>query len=179
MGKRSPVGSITCDTHADVLVSAHHHTREKGLIVADKEKKNYQTGNDKGKEPYVVNIEEKTVKNTLFRDTVWTGKHLQLTLMSIPAGGDIGLEVHPKNDQFLRIEKGKGKVEMGPKKSELTFVKEVEGDDIILVPAGTWHNVTNTGSDDLKVYALYGPADHEPGTQHETQEDAEADPAED
>ena len=61
---------------------------------------------DRGKEPYVVDIESKTVNNDNFRTTLWTGAHLQLTLMSIPVGGDIGLEVHPKNDQFLRLEKG-------------------------------------------------------------------------
>lgn len=134
---------------------------------------------DRGKEPYVVDIESKTVNNDNFRTTLWTGAHLQLTLMSIPVGGDIGLEVHPKNDQFLRLEKGKGRVQMGPKKSELTFERDVEDDWAILVPAGTWHNVTNIGDVPMKVYALYGPADHVPGTVHKTQEDAENDPEED
>ena len=134
---------------------------------------------DRGKEPYVVDIESKTVNNDNFRTTLWTGAHLQLTLMSIPVGGDIGLEVHPKNDQFLRLEKGKGRVQMGPKKSELTFERDVEDDWAILVPAGTWNNVTNIGDVPMKVYALYGPADHVPGTVHKTQEDAENDPEED
>jgi len=134
---------------------------------------------DRGKEPYVVDIESKTVNNDNFRTTLWTGAHLQLTLMSIPVGGDIGLEVHPKNDQFLRLEKGKGRVQMGPKKSELTFERDVEDDWAILVPAGTWHNVTNIGDVPMKVYALYGPADHVPGTVHKTQQDAENDPEED
>ena len=119
------------------------------------------------------------INNDNFRTTLWTGAHLQLTLMSIPVGGDIGLEVHPKNDQFLRLEKGKGRVQMGPKKSELTFERDVEDDWAILVPAGTWHNVTNIGDEPMKVYALYGPADHVPGTVHKTQEDAENDPEED
>jgi mannose-6-phosphate isomerase-like protein (cupin superfamily) len=134
---------------------------------------------DRGKEPYVVDIESKTVNNDNFRTTLWTGAHLQLTLMSIPVGGDIGLEVHPKNDQFLRLEQGKGRVQMGPKKSELTFERDVEDDWAILVPAGTWHNVTNIGDVPMKVYALYGPADHVPGTVHKTQQDAENDPEED
>lgn len=133
---------------------------------------------DHGKEPYVVDIEKATIGNTNFRTTVWTGKHLQMTLMSIPPGGDIGLEKHDGADQFLRIEKGKGKVEMGAKKSDLTFKKNVQDDWVILVPAGMWHNVTNTGDEDLKVYALYGPPDHKPGTVHKTQEDAENDPDE-
>lgn len=130
---------------------------------------------DRGKEPYVVNIESKTVNNDNFRTTLWTGAHLQLTLMSIPVGGDIGLEVHPKNDQFLRLEKGKGRVQMGPKKSELTFERDVEDDWAILVPAGTWHNVTNIGDEPLKVYAIYAPPEHPAGTVHATQEEAEAD----
>ena len=134
---------------------------------------------DRGKEPYVVDIESKTVNNDNFRTTLWTGAHLQLTLMSIPVGGDIGLEVHPKNDQFLRLEKGKGRVQMGPKKSELTFERDVEDDWAILVPAGTWHNVTNIGDEPMKVYAPHGPADHVTATVHKTQEDAENDPEED
>ncbi len=134
---------------------------------------------DRGKEPYVLDIEKRTTDNNNFRTTLWTGKHLQLTVMSIPVGGDIGLEVHPDNDQFLRLEQGKGLVEMGPKKSDLSFRKEVEDDWAILVPAGTWHNVTNIGEEPMKVYALYGPADHVPGTVHPTQADAEADPDED
>lgn len=109
---------------------------------------------DRGKEPYVVDIESKTLANDNFRTTLWTGAHLQLTLMSIPVGGDIGLEVHPKNDQFLRVEQGKGRVQMGPKKSDLNFERDVEDDWAILVPAGTWHNVTNIGDEPLKVYAL-------------------------
>lgn len=133
---------------------------------------------DYGPEPFVVDIEKDTLKNRNFRTTRWTGEHLQLTLMSIPPGGDIGLEVHEGIDQFLRIEAGRGLVQMGASKSNLTFEREVSDDWVILVPAGTWHNVTNTGDEDLKVYALYGPPDHLPGTVHATQEDAENDPNE-
>lgn len=134
---------------------------------------------DRGKEPYVLDIEKRTTDNDTFRTTLWTGAHLQLTVMSIPVGGDIGLEVHPGNDQFLRLEQGKGLVEMGPEKTDLSFRKEVEDDWAILVPAGTWHNVTNIGDQPMRLYALYGPADHVPGTVHPTQADAESDPAED
>lgn len=133
---------------------------------------------DQGRKPFVIDIEHETLENENFRTTLWTGAHLQLTVMSIPPGGDIGLEVHEENDQFLRVEQGHGRCEMGPTEGNLNFVREVADDDIILVPAGMWHNVTNTGDDDLKVYALYGPADHEPGTVHPTQADAEADPHE-
>lgn len=135
-------------------------------------------GQDHGKTPYVVDIEEATLVNDNFRTTVWTGEHLQLTYMSIPPGGDIGLEVHPATDQFLRIEQGSGRVEMGPTEDEVTFTREAGPDTAILVPAGTWHNVTNTGAEDLRLYTLYGPPDHVPGTVHRTQADAEADPNE-
>lgn len=133
---------------------------------------------DHGKKPYVLDIEAATIENPNFRTTLWTGEHLQLTVMSIPVGGDIGLEVHPDNDQFLRVEQGRGLVQMGPAEDDLPFREEVEDDWVILVPAGTWHNVTNTGDEPMKVYALYGPADHLPGTVHATQADAEADPHE-
>ncbi|MDO5658684.1 MAG: cupin domain-containing protein [Paracoccus sp. (in: a-proteobacteria)] len=133
---------------------------------------------DHGGQPFVVDIEKDTKDNPNFRTTRWTGKHLQMTLMTIPVGGDIGLEVHPENDQFLRLEAGKGRVQMGDSKDNLDFDKEVEDDWAVLVPAGVWHNITNIGDKPMKLYALYGPADHEKGTVHETQADAEADPHE-
>jgi mannose-6-phosphate isomerase-like protein (cupin superfamily) len=133
---------------------------------------------DHGPEPFVTNIEDATLENTNFRSTVWTGEHLQLTVMSIPVGGDIGLEVHPDNDQFLRVEQGRGRVQMGPDKDQLPFDKDVADDWVVLVPAGTWHNITNVGDEPLKVYALYGPPDHKHGTVHRTQQDALSDPDE-
>lgn len=134
---------------------------------------------DHGKKPYIVDIEKETLDNDAFRDTLWTGEHLQLTVMRIKPGDDIGLEVHPDNDQFLRVEQGRGRCQMGPAEDDLPFDEEVTDDWVILVPAGTWHNVTNIGDEDLKVYALYGPPDHVPGTVHPTHEDAENDPNED
>ena len=133
---------------------------------------------DHGKKPYTVDIEDATLDNPNFRSTLWTGDHLQLTVMSIPVGGEIGLEVHEENDQFLRVEQGKGRCQMGSAEDDLPFDEEVSDDWAILVPAGTWHNVTNIGEEPLKVYALYGPADHLPGTIHETQADAQKDPHE-
>lgn len=143
------------------------------------DEQDYTTATDHGDEPYVVDIEQETIDNTEYRRTLWTGKHLQLTVMSIEVGDDVGLEVHEENDQFLRVEKGTGRTEMGPAEDDLPFVREVKDDDVILVPAGTWHNVINTGDEPLKLYALYGPPDHEPGTEHPTHEDAEKDPNED
>lgn len=139
----------------------------------------YTTGKDRGKQPFVVDIEDASVENSHYRRTLWTGEHLQLTVMSIDVGDDVGLEVHPDNDQFLRVEQGTGRTEMGPAEGDLNFVREVEDDDVIMVPAGTWHNVVNTGDTPLKLYALYGPPDHEPGTVHPAHKDAEKDPNED
>ncbi|MDY0406435.1 cupin domain-containing protein [Virgibacillus sp. 179-BFC.A HS] len=129
---------------------------------------------DHGNQPFVVNIEEETEGNNTFRTALWTGKHLQVTLMSIPVGEDIGLEVHPDVDQFLRIEEGQGFVQMGPTQNNLDFERDVDDDDAIMVPAGTWHNVTNTGNKPLKLYSIYAPPNHPFGTVHETKADAEA-----
>ncbi len=128
---------------------------------------------DHGPKPYVVNIEEATLKNDKYRSTVWTGTNIQLTVMSIPVGDDIGLEVHPHHDQFLRLEQGKGRVQMGPGQDDLNYDEEVEDDWVIFVPAGMWHNVTNIGDEPMKVYAIYGPPHHEHGTVHETKADQE------
>ncbi|MCL2455500.1 MAG: cupin domain-containing protein [Micrococcales bacterium] len=133
---------------------------------------------DHGPEPYVLDIEEATLENRSFRATLWTGAHLQLTVMSIPAGEDIGQEVHQGNDQFLRIEQGTGCVEMGPTQDQVTFSAQVSHDDAVFVPAGTWHNIINTGDQPLKLYTLYGPSDHLHGTLHPTKQDAENDPHE-
>jgi len=130
--------------------------------------------NDYGPEPFVVNVEQATKLNTNYRTTLWTGKYLQLTLMSIPPREDIGLEVHPDNDQFLRIEDGRGIAMMGPEKDRLNYQKNVHDGYAVLVPAGTWHNIVNTGTRPLKVYAMYGPPHHPHGTVHKTKEIAEA-----
>ncbi|GBG97345.1 cupin domain-containing protein [Lactococcus termiticola] len=134
---------------------------------------------DYGPKPYVVNIEALTLENENFRTTKWTGEHLQMTVMAIPVGGDIGLEQHQHNDQFIRIEQGRGKVEMGQAEDQLEFVQEVEADEAVFVPAGAWHNITNIGDEPMKLYTIYGPKDHLPGTLHRTQEDARNDPNED
>ena len=129
---------------------------------------------DAGPHPHVVNIERATLANDTFRTVVWTGSHLQLTVMSIEPGGEIGLEAHHDRDQFLRVESGQGRVQMGPAKDELTFDREVGDDWAILVPAGSWHNVTNIGQEPLKIYSLYGPPEHPPGTVHATKAEADA-----
>ena len=123
---------------------------------------------DYGPQPFVVNINEATKQNNNFRTALWTGNHLQVTLMSINVGDDIGLEIHPNVDQFLRIEDGQGIVKMGRNKDRLDFEASVYDDFAIMVPAGTWHNVINTGSKPLKVYSIYAPPQHPRGTVHVT-----------
>jgi mannose-6-phosphate isomerase-like protein (cupin superfamily) len=129
---------------------------------------------DRGPHPFVVDIEKATLANENYRATLWTGKYLQMTVMSIEPGHDIGLEVHEDHDQFLRVEEGKGRVQMGPKKDDLSFDKVVEDDWVVLVPAGSWHNITNVGDGPLKVYSLYAPPEHPHGTVHATKAEADA-----
>ncbi len=129
---------------------------------------------DQGPNPFVIDIETATRENTNYRTALWTGGSLQLTVMSIPPGEDIGLEVHPDRDQFLRIEAGRGWVRIGPGRDDVTFEREVSDDDVVLVPAGYWHDVTNTGPEDLKLYSLYAPPEHPHGTVHATKADADA-----
>lgn len=129
---------------------------------------------DQGPNPYVVNIEDATKRNNNFRTTLWTGRHMQVTLMSIRPGEDIGLEMHPNVDQFLRIEQGQGVVRMGRRRNNLNIVRRVDDDTAIMVPAGTWHNVTNTGNRPLKLYSIYAPPEHPKGTVHPTKADAMA-----
>ncbi|GAA1710952.1 MAG: cupin domain-containing protein [Dietzia sp.] len=133
------------------------------------------TDTDHGPHPYVVNIEDATLANTNYRTTLWTGKHLQMTVMAIAPGDDIGLEVHEDHDQFLRVEQGRGRVQMGPAEDRLEFDEEVGDDWVILVPAGSWHNVTNIGDEPLKVYSIYAPPEHEHGTVHATKAESDAD----
>ena len=96
---------------------------------------------DYGPMPYVVNIHEAANQNYNFRLALWTGTYLQLTLMNIHAGEDIGLEMHPDLDQFLRIEEGSGLVFMGNRIDDSWFQKKVYPGYVIFVPAGTWHNL--------------------------------------
>lgn len=128
--------------------------------------------NDHGKDPYVFDIEEATKKNRNFRTTVWTGEFLQLTLMSIPVNEDIGLEIHRDHDQFIKIEDGKGIVKMGNSRNDLYFQRKIKDDYAIFIPAGMWHNVINTGSKPLKLYSIYAPPEHNPGTIHKTKRDS-------
>lgn len=128
---------------------------------------------DHGPNPYVVDVEALTLENENFRTTAWTGANLQMTLMAIQPGEDIGLEVHEDHDQFLRIEQGTARVEMGPTETELQ-TWGAQDDFAIFVPAGVWHNIINTGEDALKLYSIYAPAEHPHGTVHTTRAEADA-----
>ena len=115
---------------------------------------------------FVENIEQLTLDNTDFRRVLYTGKHLQLVLMTLQPGDDIGEEVHDGHDQFFRIESGKGEVLIDGTRHA------VEDDDAVIVPAGARHNVTNTGDAPLKLYTLYAPPEHKDGVIHPTKADA-------
>ena len=127
---------------------------------------------DYGPRPMVFNIEKLTEQNDYFRIALWTGDYLQLTLMSIGPGDDIGEEIHPNLDQFIRIEEGKGLVKMGYQRDGLNYQEEVFDDFAVIIPAGTWHNLISTGNKPLKLYSIYAPPQHPRGTIYKTREDA-------
>lgn len=114
------------------------------------------------------NIEQLTEENNNFRQVLYTAKHCQLVLMTLPVGGEIGAEVHDENDQFFRFEVGVGKVVIDD--NEYT----VKDGDAIIVPAGAEHNVINIGDEPLRLYTIYSPAHHKDGIIRTTREEAEA-----
>ena len=109
---------------------------------------------------FVDDIEKLTEGNSDFRRVLYTGKHLQLVLMALQPGEDIGEEVHAGHDQFFRIEAGQGEVRIGGVRHA------VKADDAVIVPGGALHNVINTGSEPLKLYTLYAPPEHRDGVVH-------------
>ncbi len=115
---------------------------------------------------YKGNIEEETLDNSNFRKVLYTGKYLQLVLMSLKPGEDIGEEVHQNNDQFFRFESGTGKCTVDEN------IYHIAEGHVIVVPAGAKHNVINTGDEPMKMYTIYGPPNHQDGTIRETKEDA-------
>ncbi len=117
---------------------------------------------------FVADIEELTEENSDFRRVLYTGKNLQLVLMSLKPGEEIGEEVHEDRDQFFRVEKGKGEVRIDGNRSK------IESDDAIIVPAGARHNVVNTGDEPLRLCTLYAPPEHRDGTVHVTKAEADA-----
>ncbi len=127
---------------------------------------------DYGPRPLVVNMEKVSEANPYFRTALWTGHHLQLTLMSIKVGEDIGQEMHPHVDQFIRVEDGSGMVKIGYEKDQLVHQYNISNEYGVIIPAGTWHNIINTGDSPLKLSSIYAPVQHPFGTIHQTKEDA-------
>ena len=117
---------------------------------------------------FVGDIEELTEKNSDFRRVLYTGKNLQLVLMAIQPGEEIGEETHDDRDQFFRVEKGKGEVWIDGHRSK------IKSDDATVVPAGARHNIVNAGDEALRLYTIYSPPEHRDGTVHETKADADA-----
>lgn len=117
---------------------------------------------------YVINIEKATEENNNFRKVLYTAKNSQLVLMSLRPDEEIGEEVH-KLDQFIRIEKGKGKVVLDGVETN------IESGSAIVIPAGTRHNVINTSDEEMKIYTVYSPPEHKDGVIHQTRADAFAD----
>lgn len=115
---------------------------------------------------FTLNIEEETLKNSDYRRVLYTSCYTQLVLMNVKPGEEIGNEVHGL-DQFIRIEQGKAKVILGNGETEY----EIEDDWVIVIPAGTYHNVINTGDTDLKLYTLYSPPEHQKDTLQPTKAD--------
>jgi mannose-6-phosphate isomerase-like protein (cupin superfamily) len=125
---------------------------------------------------WIADIEDATKESTNFRTVLFTGEHTQLTAMRIAPGEDIGHEVHRDRDQFLKIEKGRARVELGRTEEAIDETWDVDDDWAMIIPAGVWHNVVNTGDRDLKLYSLYSPPVHPPGTVHRTKADGSGAP---
>lgn len=117
---------------------------------------------------FVDDIERLTEDNRDFRRVLYTGQNLQLVLMALPPGGEIGEEVHHDRDQFFRVEAGEGELVIDGARHR------VRADFAMIVPAGARHNVRNLGSEPLKLYTVYGPPEHVDGTVHATRADAQA-----
>lgn len=117
---------------------------------------------------FIDNIERLTLDNTYFRRVLYTAKQLQLVLMTLKPGEEIGEEVHEDRDQFFRVEAGNGEIWIDDVRTP------VSADMAMIVPAGAKHNVKNTGNEPLKLYTIYGPPEHVDGTVHKTKAEAEA-----
>ena len=119
---------------------------------------------------YVGSIEKQTLKNTYFREVLFTGKHSQLVVMCLQVGEEIGDEVHPNIDQFFRIEQGEARFVLNENEEHL-----VREGDAVVVPAQTYDNVINTSkTEELKLYTIYSPPNHPAGTIHKTKAEADA-----
>lgn len=129
---------------------------------------------DYGPYPFVVNIEQAAKNNTNFRTALWTGTHLQITLMSLLPGEEIGLEVHDHLDQFINIVQGRGMLMMGDSADQPNVQQNVTSGMAFTIPAGKYHNLINIGNTPIKLFSIYAPPQHPFGTVHKTKADADA-----
>lgn len=123
---------------------------------------------------WIGDIEEATLDNDTFRTVLFTGEHVQLTVMRLGPTEEIGREVHPHLDQFIRVEAGRARVELSTTEGGAEETHDLHADWAAIIPAGTWHNVVNVGEGELKLYSLYTPPEHPPGTVHRTKAEADA-----
>ena len=134
---------------------------------------NDETTKDLGAKPQLINIHNEACQNTNFRTTIWTGENLQVTVMCIPVGGEVGLEFHEDVDQFIQVESGFAQVYMGNSKQCVTCFGRADQNSAIIVPKKTWHNIINVGRTPLKLYSVYAPPEHPFGTIHKTKLDSD------
>jgi mannose-6-phosphate isomerase-like protein (cupin superfamily) len=125
------------------------------------------------KDAWVGDIETITEDNATFRTVLWTGTNLQLTVMCLATGEEVGLEMHDHLDQFIRVESGAARVTLGPSADEIEVAHEIADDWAMIIPAGTWHNVINTGSQPLRLYSVYAPPEHPADTVQRTKTEAD------
>ena len=133
----------------------------------------HETSKDLGAKPQLLNIHNEVCRNTNFRAAIWTGENLQVTVMSIPVGGEVGLEFHEDVEQLLQIESGFARVYMGKSKNSVTCFGGADRNSLIIVPQKTWHNIVNVGHMPLKLYSVYAPPEHPFGTVHKTKLDSD------
>ncbi len=153
------------------LISCNQSTSDKSTEQTTKANSDPVEFRDFGAEPFVFNIEDYTVQNETYRTSIWTGTYMQMTVMTLQPGEDIGLELHTTTDQFLRVEEGNGIVMMGDSEDNLDFQKRVSDDIAIFIPAGKWHNLKNDSDKPLKLYSIYSPVEHPHSTIHATREE--------
>ena len=128
---------------------------------------------DYGGEAVAFNVRDVAVKNKYYRRGVWTGKYLQMTVMDIPPNSDVGLEKHDDTEQLLMVMQGVGTVYMGESEDSVKKLGVATPDYVIIVPAGTYHNVMNNSLRPLKLMSIYAPPHHKKGVIQRTKQDAE------
>ena len=121
----------------------------------------------------IINVKKASCFNDNFRKEIWTGKNAQITVMSIPVGGEIGLEMHDNLDQILVIEYGIATVYSGKSKNSVTFKGYANNECAVIIPAGTYHNLINEQNFPLKLFSIYAPPQHPVGTIHKTKFDSD------